>query len=192
MTRIPLYTIMLGTGQHNAWKLVTPGQRYLESFNHYLRVAQESERAGLHGLLLADGLSLDQARQVPRGFEPLTLLAVIAARTTRIGLIPTLSTTFNEPYNVARTINSLDNLSAGRIGVNLATSFTRRRTSAAPFLAPAICMRAPTSSWMSSASSGPVRIATQSSRTPRQGGTTGPGLSHPSTTWANTSRLRGR
>jgi FMN-dependent oxidoreductase (nitrilotriacetate monooxygenase family) len=119
----PLYTIMLGTGQHNAWKLVS-GRRYLESFDHYLRVAQESERAGVHGLLLADGLSMDQARQVPRGFEPLTLLAALAVRTTRITLIPTASTTFNEPYNVARAINSLDNLSAGRIGVNLVTSFT--------------------------------------------------------------------
>jgi len=68
--RTPLYTIMLGTGQHNAWKLLPPGRRYLESFDHYLRVAQESERAGVHGLLLADGLSLDQARQVPRAFEP--------------------------------------------------------------------------------------------------------------------------
>lgn len=115
---------MLGTGQHNAWKLTPPGRRYLESFDHYLRVAQEAERAGVHGLLLADGLSLDQARQVPRAFEPLTLLAAIAARTSRIALIPTVSTTFNEPYTVARAINSLDNLSAGRIGVNLVTSFT--------------------------------------------------------------------
>ncbi|MET0453738.1 MAG: NtaA/DmoA family FMN-dependent monooxygenase [Mycobacterium sp.] len=122
--RTPLYTIMLGTGQHNAWKLVPSGRRYLESFDHYLRVAQESERAGVHGLLLADGLSLDEARQVPRGFEPLTLLAGLAVHTTRIALIATASTTFNEPYNVARTVNSLDNLSRGRVGVNLVTSFT--------------------------------------------------------------------
>ncbi|MGU3500535.1 NtaA/DmoA family FMN-dependent monooxygenase [Mycobacterium sp. C31M] len=124
MSETPRYTIMLGTGQHNAWKWVPPGRRYLESFDHYLRVAQESERAGVHALLLADGLSLDAARQVPRAFEPLTLLAAIAARTSRIGLIPTVSTTFNEPYTVARAINSLDNLSGGRIGVNLVTSFT--------------------------------------------------------------------
>jgi FMN-dependent oxidoreductase (nitrilotriacetate monooxygenase family) len=122
--RTPLYTIMLGTGQHNAWKLIPPGRRYLESFDHYLRVAQESEQAGVHGLLLADGLSLDGVRQVPRGFEPFTLLAALAARTTRIGLISTVSTTFSEPYNVARLVNSLDNLSAGRVGVNLVTSFT--------------------------------------------------------------------
>jgi FMN-dependent oxidoreductase (nitrilotriacetate monooxygenase family) len=122
--RTPQYTIMLGTGQQNAWKRVPRGQGYLQSFEHYLRVAQDSERAGVHGLLLADGLSLDGIRQVPRGFEPLTLLAALAVRTSRIAMIPTVSTTFNEPYNVARAINSLDNLSGGRIGVNLVTSFT--------------------------------------------------------------------
>ncbi|MDG4667659.1 NtaA/DmoA family FMN-dependent monooxygenase [Mycobacterium sp. 236(2023)] len=123
MPDTPRYTIMLGTGQRNAWKWLPRG-RHLESFEHYLRVAVEAERAGVHGLLLADGLTLDQARQVPRAFEPLTLLAALAARTSRIGLIPTVSTTFNEPFTVARAVNSLDNLSGGRIGVNLVTSFT--------------------------------------------------------------------
>jgi FMN-dependent oxidoreductase (nitrilotriacetate monooxygenase family) len=115
---------MLGTGQQNAWKLVPRGRQYLQSFDHYLHVARESERAGVHGLLLADGLSLDGLRQVPRGFEPFTLLAALAVHTKRIGLISTVSTTFSEPYNVARLVNSLDNLSGGRIGVNLVTSFT--------------------------------------------------------------------
>ncbi len=115
-------TIMLGTGQQNAWKLA-PAGRYLESFEHYLRVAQEAERAGVHGIFLADSLTRSQLRYVPRAFEPLTLLAALAARTSRIHFVPTVSTTFNEPYTIARQINSLDNLSGGRFGVNLVTSF---------------------------------------------------------------------
>ncbi len=121
-TRNARITIMLGTGQQNAWKQAPPG-RYLESFDHYLRVAQEAERAGVHGIFLADSLTRSQLRYVPKAFEPLTLLSALAARTTRIHFVPTVSTTFNEPYTIARQINSLDNLSGGRFGVNLVTSF---------------------------------------------------------------------
>jgi len=55
-------------------------------------------------------------------FEPITLLSALAAVTKHIGLTATVSTSFNEPYNVARKFASLDHLSAGRAGWNLVTS----------------------------------------------------------------------
>jgi FMN-dependent oxidoreductase (nitrilotriacetate monooxygenase family) len=55
-------------------------------------------------------------------FEPLTLLSALAAVTERIGLIATASTSFNEPYNIARKFASLDQISGGRAGWNLVTS----------------------------------------------------------------------
>lgn len=54
--------------------------------------------------------------------EPLTLLAHLAAVTERIGLVATASTTYNEPFHVARKFASLDHLSEGRAGWNLVTS----------------------------------------------------------------------
>ena len=54
--------------------------------------------------------------------EPITLLAAIAAATERIGLIATASTTYNEPYNLARLFASLDHISGGRAGWNIVTT----------------------------------------------------------------------
>lgn len=55
-------------------------------------------------------------------FEPLTLLSYIAAKTERIGLIGTVSSSLNDPVNVARSMASLDLISGGRVGINLVTS----------------------------------------------------------------------
>ena len=60
-------------------------------------------------------------------FEPLTLLSALAAVTERIGLVATASTTYNEPYHVARKFASLDHISGGRAGWNIVTSADRRR-----------------------------------------------------------------
>ncbi|MFT4307402.1 MAG: LLM class flavin-dependent oxidoreductase [Microbacterium sp.] len=55
-------------------------------------------------------------------FEPITVLAALAMRTSRIGLVATASTTFSEPYPLARQIASLDQISGGRAGWNAVTS----------------------------------------------------------------------
>jgi alkanesulfonate monooxygenase SsuD/methylene tetrahydromethanopterin reductase-like flavin-dependent oxidoreductase (luciferase family) len=60
--------------------------------------------------------------QTPTSFEPFTLLAALAAVTERIGLVATASTTFDEPYHVARRFASLDHLSNGRAGWNIVTT----------------------------------------------------------------------
>ena len=60
-------------------------------------------------------------------FDPLTLLPALAVVTERLGLIATASTTFNEPYHIARKFASLDHISNGRAGWNLVTTSTPRR-----------------------------------------------------------------
>jgi len=81
-------------------------------------------------LCLADGLAtrdgnLDALSRWPQYmayFEPITLLSAIAAVTSRIGLVSTATTSYNEPYNIARKYASLDHISGGRAGWNIVTS----------------------------------------------------------------------
>lgn len=79
---------------------------------------QAAERACLDAVFFADSVALTGAPSL----EPLTLLSALAASTGKIGLIGTATTTYNEPYTVARQFASLDLLSDGRAGWNLVTS----------------------------------------------------------------------
>jgi FMN-dependent oxidoreductase (nitrilotriacetate monooxygenase family) len=65
---------------------------------------------------------LSRVSVVNDSFEPTTLLGALAAATSHIGLIATASTTYNEPYHLARTFASLDHISGGRAGWNVVTS----------------------------------------------------------------------
>ncbi|HWK63792.1 MAG TPA: LLM class flavin-dependent oxidoreductase [Rhizobiaceae bacterium] len=100
------------------------------NFAHYAEVAQIAERARFDLIFLADALAtregnLDALRRWPQYmayFEPLTLLSAIAAVTKNIGLVATATTSYNEPYQVARKYASLDHISGGRAGWNMVTS----------------------------------------------------------------------
>lgn len=98
---------------------------------HYRQIARIAEAAKFDLLFLADGVSIrgDDLDALSRTairyvgqFEPLTLLSHLSAVTERIGLVATASTTYNEPFHVARKFASLDHLSGGRAGWNLVTS----------------------------------------------------------------------
>jgi N-acetyl-S-(2-succino)cysteine monooxygenase len=97
---------------------------------HYIELAQTAERGKFDLMFLADALAtrdgnLDALSRWPQYmayFEPLTLLSAIAAVTKRIGLVSTATTSYNEPYNVARKYASLDHISHGRAGWNVVTS----------------------------------------------------------------------
>lgn len=100
-------------------------------FAHYVRVAQTAERGLFDALFLADNSAVVGgierkdvlSRTAAAGFfEPLTLHSALAAVTRNIGLVATVTTTYNEPYNVARKFASLDHISGGRSGWNLVTS----------------------------------------------------------------------
>lgn len=101
-------------------------------FQHYKRIAQAAEAARFDALFLADIVAVNVPNDStealahsarPGGhFEPLTLLSALSAVTEHIGLVSTVTTTYNEPYHVARKFASLDHLSGGRAGWNLVTS----------------------------------------------------------------------
>jgi FMN-dependent oxidoreductase (nitrilotriacetate monooxygenase family) len=99
------------------------------NFAHLKRFAQTLERGRFDAFFMADHLAvLNMSTQALKrshtatSFEPLTLLSALAAVTGHIGLIATASTTFDEPYHVARRFASLDHLSGGRAGWNLVTT----------------------------------------------------------------------
>ena len=79
-------------------------------------------------VFVADSLSafIDVRHTPSRNFEPITLLTSIAAATSEIGLVGTMSTTFTEPYNLARQFASLDHISRGRAGWNIVTTAEER------------------------------------------------------------------
>ncbi|MFT4192760.1 MAG: LLM class flavin-dependent oxidoreductase [Comamonas sp.] len=87
-------------------------------------LARQAEAAKFDFLFVADGLHIN-AQSIPHflnRFEPITLLSALALVTERIGLVGTLSTSYSEPFNVARQFASLDHLSGGRAGWNVVTS----------------------------------------------------------------------
>lgn len=87
-------------------------------------LARRAEAAKFDFVFVADGLHIN-AQSIPHflnRFEPITLLSALASVTERIGLVGTLSTSYSEPFNVARQFASLDHLSAGRAGWNVVTS----------------------------------------------------------------------
>jgi len=120
------------TGHHiAAWRHpdTVPGAGL--NIRHYRELAQIAEAARFDLLFLADGVGTrgDRPEVLSRTahsyvsqFEPLTLLASLSAVTERIGLVGTASTSFNEPFHIARKFASLDHLSGGRSGWNLVTS----------------------------------------------------------------------
>jgi alkanesulfonate monooxygenase len=96
---------------------------------HHVDLARTAERGRFDFLFLADAAVLwhEDIEAVAQTawstrFEPLTLLSALAVTTRHIGLVATVSTTYNEPYTVARMFASLDHLSGGRAGWNLVTS----------------------------------------------------------------------
>jgi alkanesulfonate monooxygenase len=100
------------------------------NFKHYAELAKTSERAKFDLIFLADHNATRQgpvhtlcrAPQYMAHFEPTTLLSALAAVTSHIGLIATVTTSYNEPYNIARRFGSLDHISGGRAGWNVVTS----------------------------------------------------------------------
>lgn len=100
---------------------------------HFVAVARLAEAAKFDLVFLADGIGI-RAKDEPPGslaqsaqtaeLEPLTLLSALAAVTHRIGLVATASTTYNEPYHIARKYASLDRISGGRAGWNIVTSWS--------------------------------------------------------------------
>jgi N-acetyl-S-(2-succino)cysteine monooxygenase len=129
---LALGAFLYPTGHHiAAWRHPHAIADAGSNFRHYTQLAQAAEAAKFDLLFLADGSGTrgDDAACLSRTahsyvaqFEPLTLLSALAAVTEHIGLVGTASTSFNEPYHIARKFASLDHISGGRAGWNLVTS----------------------------------------------------------------------
>lgn len=112
-----------GVGSHVAgWRM--PGaETEKENFDLVARAVRTAERGKFDFVFFADAVNTgaDAAPMFVVRFEPLTLLGALSIVTDRVGLVATVSTTYSEPYNVARALASLDHLSHGRIGWNVVT-----------------------------------------------------------------------
>ena len=112
-------------GHHEAaWRYRESEPARVLDIRYYQELAQKAEAAKFDAIFFADGPSLpENVRYSSRvRFEPVTWLTAIAAATEKIGLIGTASTTYNEPYNLARLFASLDHISGGRAGWNIVTT----------------------------------------------------------------------
>ena len=122
-----LALLVNGVGQHQAaWRIADSRAEDAYSLSLYADAARMAETAKMHMVFLADSADHDQTtlRTRPKRFlEALSIASALASITERIGLIATFSTTFTEPYNVARQMCSLDHLSKGRAGWNMVTSY---------------------------------------------------------------------
>ena len=111
-----------------AWRHPQAEVKDIMNFDFIKKLAQTAERGKFDLLFLADHVSLNTQDEKVLGqtvntrFEPFTLLSALSAVTKHIGLVGTVSTTYNEPYHVARKFASLDHLSNGRAGWNVVTS----------------------------------------------------------------------
>lgn len=120
------FGVMLhGPGGHmNAWRSDDVPSDASTNFDHYLNVTKKAEEAGFSFVFVADGLYINE-KSIPHflsRFEPLTILAALAPITSRIGLVGTISSSYSEPFTVARQLASIDKISGGRAGWNVVTS----------------------------------------------------------------------
>jgi FMN-dependent oxidoreductase (nitrilotriacetate monooxygenase family) len=92
--------------------------------DYWIDIAKRAEAGGFDALFLGDVLALQQGadRHLSDAMDPIVILSALAAKTKRIGLIGTASTSFDHPYHLARRFASLDHISGGRAGWNIVTS----------------------------------------------------------------------
>ncbi len=119
------------TGHHvAAWRHPRSQLDAGSNARHYLDLARTAERGKFDLIFLADSLAIRPGDLKANGrwpqymahFEPLTLLSAMSAVTLRVGLVATASTSYTEPFNLARYFGSLDHLSSGRAGWNVVTT----------------------------------------------------------------------
>lgn len=128
----------------SAWRHPQVDPTVQESIGFYVDLAKTAEAAKLDFIFLADNLAATSMTDRPEGvlgrghdnitLEPLTAMAAMAVLTEKIGLVATCSTSYYEPYHVARIFASLDHISRGRAGWNLVPSY--RKSEAVNFSLP--------------------------------------------------------
>jgi FMN-dependent oxidoreductase (nitrilotriacetate monooxygenase family) len=113
-----------GPGQHGTWLSPEIPANASTDIRWYIARAQEAEAAKFDLIFIVDSqfITPDSPNHYLSRLEPLTLLSAVAVHTAHIGLVGTITTSYNEPFNVARRLYSLDHISGGRAGWNVVTS----------------------------------------------------------------------
>jgi FMN-dependent oxidoreductase (nitrilotriacetate monooxygenase family) len=123
--QLKLGVILAGVGTtHGDWRdPALPGDASID-IHWYVEQARKAEAAKLDLVFIVDSpfITPDTAPHYLNRLEPLTLLSAVAVSTSKIGLVGTLTTSYWEPYNVARQFGSLDHISKGRAGWNVVTT----------------------------------------------------------------------
>lgn len=129
-TQMTLGVFFNHTGHHIAsWRHPNAQADAAVNLNHYIQLTKLAEESALDFCFFADASSvrdisftkLCRSAQYTAYFEPVTLLTAMSMATQHIGLVATASTSYYEPYNIARLFGSLDHISGGRAGINIVT-----------------------------------------------------------------------
>ncbi|MBU9766134.1 LLM class flavin-dependent oxidoreductase [Mycobacterium sp. TNTM28] len=123
--QLHLNAFLRNIGQHEAaWRLPETDLSGITDIAHYIDLARIAERGKLDAVFFADHPVLkDKTEFRPfDALDPVTLVAALAGATTNVGLIATASTTYNDPYGLARRFATLDHVSRGRAGWNVVTT----------------------------------------------------------------------
>jgi FMN-dependent oxidoreductase (nitrilotriacetate monooxygenase family) len=123
--QISLGIMLHGAGGHmNSWRHPSGPSDASVNLDFYIAQARKAEAAGIGFAFVADGLYINE-KSIPHflnRFEPMTILSALAVATDRIGLAGTISTSYSDPFTVARQLASLDLISGGRAGWNVVTT----------------------------------------------------------------------
>ncbi|MFG3620064.1 LLM class flavin-dependent oxidoreductase [Nocardia sp. NPDC047654] len=123
--QLHLNAFLMSVGHHEAaWRLPESDPYAHTDIDYYVQLARTAERGKLDSIFFADSPVLmgDPGRRPSGKLEPTVILTAVAVQTSRIGLIATASTSYNDPYNLARRFSSVDWVSNGRVGWNIVTT----------------------------------------------------------------------
>jgi FMN-dependent oxidoreductase (nitrilotriacetate monooxygenase family) len=133
MLRLALF---LFPGYHfGAWRLPDAIPEMDLGIEHYVRAARLAEEGRMDAIFFEDQAAVPRSNDILRGdtygaasprgihLDPSMLLPALAMVTKHLGLAATATTTYNDPYSLARKFSSIDFISNGRAGWNLVTSF---------------------------------------------------------------------
>ncbi|RMX08681.1 LLM class flavin-dependent oxidoreductase [Corticibacter populi] len=123
--QLTLNLFIYPNGHHEAaWRHPLAARERILDVRYYQSLAQQAEAAKFDAVFFADGLGIGDGIRYASRFhlEPLTLINALAAATEKIGFIATASTSFYDPYTLARLFGATDHWSGGRIGWNIVTS----------------------------------------------------------------------
>jgi FMN-dependent oxidoreductase (nitrilotriacetate monooxygenase family) len=126
-----LGAFILSPGHHLAsWRYPTSASERVFDLDYFIEIAQLAEQAKFDNFFLADVFGAPITKNSPPNLklDPLVIISALAAVTKNIGLTATLTTTYNEPFHVARKYGSIDHLSKGRAAWNVVTSYNDRES----------------------------------------------------------------